>query len=283
MTPMDELPRRGFTPLPPPLAGMDTAVRSGRRLRYRRRAGVGALAVAAFAGGLTLSGGVRLTGQDQLVPAGVPSRSATPTETVVAGAAPRPVLSAQPAASSTTTPSAALPQATVTPSPTRGSLSPYRTPELTRTYMPPPALSTPGSVRVCGGTFTGDTEGSTQSRTSWCLTTQAITTKRGHDLRLTLCRDQTGPGTMTFSHGHEVELVVRRGTREVWRWAAGRPDTGAAHTLQTPATACWEWTAPWTDVDQHGRRLPKGSYSVLAITQAKQIPTLPSDAVAFTV
>lgn len=282
MTPMDELPRRSFTPLPPPLAGMDTAVRSGRRLRHRRRAGVAALAVAAFAGGLTLSSTVRLSGQDQLVPAVVPSRSATPAATLVAGTAPRQVLSAQPSASSTSTPSTARPQATLTPSPTRGSLSPYRTPELTRTYTPPKALSASPSVSVCGESFSSDDQGTT-SRTNWCVSGQALATKRGHDLRLTLCRDQTSAGTMTFRQAHEVDFVVSRNGRELWRWSADRPKEGAAHTLQVPATACWEWTVPWTDVDQQGRRLPKGTYSLLAVTQAAEISTFPSDAVAFTV
>lgn len=289
----EHLPHHGFVELPVPAGGVNAAVARGRHLRRRRTALRICAAVAttglAVAAALSFGGSPGLGARDRLVPAHDPGLVPGPTPTVTGAARPGAATSGSRPSSPLPSPSAPAQQPQGRPSPSPrvagGSVpeTPYRTPALTRTYTPPRPLSASPSVSVCGANYAGSTDGTGQTRANWCVDEQVTPSARGRDLVLQLCRDQSGAAPLTFPGGREVEIVVSRAGHEVWRWSADHPDRGPAHTLDTPATACWTWTAPWTTVDQHGRPLPAGAYTMLATTQAAEVATFPSDAVAFSV
>lgn len=287
----EHLPHQGYHELPAPAGGVRAAVTRGRTLRRRRTAlrlcaGLATTGLA-VAGVLSLGGGPGVAAHDRLVPAHDPARVTEPSVPAAPTSSPAlPALASAPAPSSappTATPQQGRPSPSAQPPAGHGGLSPYRTPALARTYTAPPPLSTAPSVSVCGANYAGGTDGTGQTRANWCVDDRVTPTERGFDLVLELCRDQSGAAPLVFSGDREVEIVVSRAGREVWRWSVDHPDHGNGHTLDTPATACWTWSAPWTTVDQHGRRLPPGSYTMLATTQAAGVATFPSDAVAFSV
>jgi hypothetical protein len=120
----------------------------------------------------------------------------------------------------------------------------------------------------------------------FCVTAYAHESSRGHELVLEVCRDSTGPGSMRFSGRNEAELVVHNvldQDRVVWRWSVGHPDTDDAHTLQLETSACWTWTAPWTDVDGSGRALEDGTYEVAVTSTAQQLRGRPAERARFSV
>jgi hypothetical protein len=284
----ESLPHQGFRELPPPYDGVGTALTRGRQRRRRRLAlqvGAGLTTVAlVVAGALAVGGSAGLNAQDRLEPAHgtglVPSvSSAQPSApSQAAKENPSPAAPVVVTAASTGSPS---PTASRNDVPTRPQ--PYRTPALSRSYTPARALSASPSVSVCGGNYAGGTDGVGKTRANWCVDERVSRSAGGLNLVVELCRDESGAGELTFSGAREVEIVVQHGNREVWRWSVDHPQTGPGHALSTPATACWTWTAPWTTVDQHGRALPKGDYTMLATTQAAEVATFPSDAVAFSV
>lgn len=284
----DHLPHHGFRELPAPSGGAHAAVARGRHLRRRRAAlqlGAGLTTLGlVVAGALAVGGSQGLSAHDRLIPGhgtGLVA-SATPTATSPLSA-PATVSTPPASANRATTPPPSRPSPSTTPAAGPARTLPYRTPNLRRTYASPKTLSASPSVSVCGANYSGGTDGAGQTRADWCVDERVTTSTHGRDLVLELCRDQSGAAPLTFRGAREVDIVVRRGEREVWRWSVDHPDTGPGHTLDTPSTACWTWTAPWTTVDQHGRPLPRGDYTMLATTQASGVATFPSDAVAFSV
>jgi len=136
---------------------------------------------------------------------------------------------------------------------------------------------------VCSGqSTTGD--GGLQSTVSWCESATVTATSRGHDLVGSFCRDGSADATLTFATQQEVELVVRRADGTVvWRWSAGHADAHAPHTLAVARDHCWDWTAPWTDVDAQGRALPSGSYELDVTSRADELRTARVATASFTI
>jgi hypothetical protein len=118
---------------------------------------------------------------------------------------------------------------------------------------------------------------------SWCVTPYAVRTSDGHDLRIEVCRDSTGPGALSFGRRLEVDLVVLDGTKPVWRWSAGQPDATAPHGLDVGTDGCWSWTAAWTDVDAAGRPLDPGGYTLSVASTARELDGYPPQDVTFRV
>jgi hypothetical protein len=273
---------RAFTALPAPDAGLREAIVVGRRLRHRRQARTASLTglavVLAAATGAWLSASTR-DAAEQLIPAGpgdagagVPAASARPGVTGPLAAAPR---ATAPARGTPVTHSAIGQPGGPGPSPAplasaAGSSPSYRTPALQRDYAPP----IPAGARLCSAQVSNDSSG-TRKRIDWCVNAAAVLTDTGHDLTMTLCRDQSTDAALSFGTSGEVDLEVRRGGHVVWKWSRDHPESPGAHVLQTPAGACWSWTAPWTDVDSSGRDLPSGSYDLVALSRAQEVAELP--------
>ncbi|MDT7572739.1 MAG: hypothetical protein QOE05_2913 [Actinomycetota bacterium] len=291
----DHLPGRRFTPLPPPPAGAATAVRDGRGIRRRRRlagAGAAAASVVLVAGVALAASGASTHAKDELVPADpdVPSLSIeTPPDSddrtadalTVSTARPSPTAAARPSPSSAagTRPAGPSPAAT-----RHATTSGYRTPTLIRRYR---AAATPTggpSGRICSGGGEGDTNGNLSNGYGFCVAGYAVTTARGHDLILEVCRDSTGPGSLRFPRELEADLVVHDTSdrdRAVWRWSTGHPNDEDVHVLKLETSACWTWTAPWTDVDARGRQLDPGSYAVAVSSPADQLRGIAEQRAAF--
>lgn len=276
----EDLPRRPYQQLPPPAGGLESVVLGGRRLRRRRQAlvlsGVAGAAVLAITVAVAGAGASPAT-TDRLIT----GQTASPTPSVRVSGRPLttpPPRGGAPSALTTASP-ASTGAASSTPEPgTATSALPegnsYRTPPMRRTYEP----ADPWGARIC----TPD-EANGSTRAGWCLDGTVVRTSQGHDLGLSLCRDQTGPATLSFSEAQEVELVVRREGEEVWRWSAGRDTRGAGHALAVEAGACWHWTVAWTDVDSSGRELTGGSYSLTVVSLARELSGFPDETTPFAI
>ena len=284
----DQLPRRPFTHLPPPPAGPAAAVRAGRAIRRRRRVAgtsAAALSMALVAGVVIASGSGSNHASDQLVPAAPNRLHATsapvaathpqPTRLAPGGLADHLGVAATPAKTPADDTSA-RPAAAATAGPSAGPGTSYRTPPLTRTYQPP----VPSGARLCSATLTTDSQG-TRKRIDWCIEVAVTATHAGHDLRMTVCRDQTTDSALSFPRSLEADLAVVQGNRTVWRWSVGHPAAEQAHALSTPAGACWSWTSAWTDVDGSGRPLASGSYDLIGSSLATQVSELPDQRTTF--
>lgn len=284
----DQLPRRPFTHLPPPPDGPATAVRVGRAIRRRRRVAgtsAAALSMALVAGVVIAAGSGSDHASDQLVPA-VPHRHNATSATVAptqppstrlgpAGIADQPGVVAAPAKTPAEATSA-RPAAAATAGPAAGPGAGYRTPRLRRTYQPP----VPSGARLCTASVTTDGQG-TRKRIDWCIEVTVAATDAGHNLTVTVCRDQTTDSALSFPSNLEADLAVVRGNRTVWRWSVGHATAAQAHALSTPAGACWSWTSAWTDVDGSGRPLASGSYDLIGSSLATQLTELPNQRTTF--
>lgn len=292
----DDLPTRPFTALPPPPAGATAAVRQGRVIRRRRQlagAGAAAASMAVVAGVLVAVGGSTPHAADELVPAG-PTRPTVSTETqpgsdesatgslTLASPRPSPSAAARPSPTSTRATAAGPSQATSarSPAPSRG----YRTPNLIRRYHAAPPQTGGPSGRICGGGSEAGGNGSISNGYGFCVDGYAVSTSRGHDLILEVCRDSTGPGSLRFPRELEAELVVHDvldKDRVVWRWSTGHANDDDVHVLKLETSACWTWTAPWTDVDARGRRLEPSDYAVAVKSAADQLRGMPEQRASF--
>jgi len=233
---------------------------------------------------LVLFGGVALAQQggphptDTLRVSDDPSRALTPTaapSTPAPGATPSPG-GAAPSASPSSAPE---PVATTSPSPApRGPrVGVYRTPDLTRAYVD---RTKPGGLTVCPSS---SSDGSSVA-VDWCESAVARPTSRGHDLVAEVCRDASADGQLSFGSTHEVELRVQdAGGRTVWTWSAGHLDEKYPHVLAVQRNHCWDWTAPWTDVDARGVLLPQGTYQLVVAPLARELSAAPEAMASFTV
>jgi hypothetical protein len=248
--------------------------------------------MAVVAGVLVATGNSGPHASDVLVPAdsGLPSVSAesepgsdegTSGALTVTTARPSPSPAARPSPSNQTT----TPAGNATPAATRpATTSGYRTPDLVRRYHPAPAQTGGPSGRICGGGGEGDTNGNLNNGYGFCVDGYAAVTPRGHDLILEVCRDSTGPGSLRFPRELEAELVVHDTLdkdRIVWRWSTGHGNDEDVHVLKLETSACWTWTAAWTDVDARGRALEPGRYEVAVTSSADQLHGMPEQRAAF--
>jgi hypothetical protein len=289
---VNDLPERPSYGPPPPSAGALGAISTARHRRRRNRALTGgglAAAVVAVAAAAVLGGGTHALSEDRLEQVATPSPEASAStapspSSPAASSAPSGSTGGEPAASGEPGSGPASPApsspggsgATAAPQPTQQPG--YRTPDMTRTYGP--ARTAPAGAAVCG-TTTFDDDG--QGRTSgWCFTTEVgEPTPSGRRLLLRICRDDTGPGSLTYGDGLETDLAVLSGQREVWRWSADRSFPEQEHALPAERRYCYTWSVDWTQVDGSGRRLPAGDYTLLATSRAHEVAGTPSHKESF--
>ena len=280
-----DLPRRPFTELSPPPAGL-VAVRASATRRRRAKSlvsGAGALGVLGVVLALVASSGPR---DDTL-------RVTDAGPDVTSTAAPQTTETATPSASEpapTSTPTAAPSApgsssvggdgeaaATQTPDPAQVD---YRTPDVTREYVSRASLT---GTTVCSGSESGSTDPTLYYTVNWCHSAAVSATRGGHLLTQQICRDSSSDSTLSFDGDRELDLVVQRDDGHVvWRWSVGHPDGGSAHSLAVEREHCWVWNVSWTDVDQRGRALPHGSYTLVVTTTASELRSKPMERTDFT-
>lgn len=282
----DELPRRPFTELAPPPDGF-SAVRASAVSRRRAKSavtGAGALSVLGLVLALVASSNAR---DDSLrVTNGGPDDSTSaapqPTSSAVPSVSERPATPApagSPGAIDASSGGAGSDPAATEPPGT--APADYRTPEVTREYV---SRASATGTTVCSGTANGSTDPTLYYTVSWCHSAAVSTAPGGHDLTQQICRDSSSDATLSFDGSRELDLLVQRADgKVVWRWSVDHRDTSSAHTLAVEREHCWVWTVHWTDVDQRGAALPRGSYTLVVTTSASELASKPREQVDFTI
>jgi hypothetical protein len=87
-----------------------------------------------------------------------------------------------------------------------------------------------------------------------------------------ICNVGTASESLTYETARELDLSVRRGGREIWRWSTGRRFATTPHDLALPVGQCLSWTTTWAQVDGHGTPVGKGSYELAVDFDAAEVP-----------
>lgn len=246
----------------------------------------GVIAVALIAGGTQNLSNDRLdqattpASEASISPRPAPSRTAQAPPAAAPQASPTEVSTAAPAASSP--PPGPIAAATAAPITKAGDDAgdtarppAYRTPEMVRTRST--NRTAPAGASFCAQ-HQGDDSSGVQSRVNWCVDLRVEPIRGVQRLSLAACRDDTGPGTLTYRDAFETDFaILDRQEREVWRWSAGRSSDGPEHVLDVAAGDCVTWSVDWTGVDSRGRRLPPGDYTTVSTTFADELANLPNE------
>lgn len=279
-----ELPSRAYVELPPPPDGFASVRREASRRRARRTLATVAGGVSAAVVGVVVvllggGGDVAVLRPAPVTPVTQPpgrsAQSPSPSPSRATPSGPQhllPVTGGQ-SAGVTSAGSAGAPTPSLSPSPQHAGSS---EPSLVRTQS-----TYTGATRVCAGSQYGDTSGQQQSGAGWCLDASAVTVSGGERLSLTLCRDSTSGGSLTFATTREVDLAVTRGGATVWSWSHDHAGTPSQHTLAASANGCWTWSLVWPDVTESGSSAGHGSYMLVATSTADELQGHPSTQVAF--
>ena len=269
--PTDRLPRRPYVELPPPPGGLVAAVAEAGRRRRRRAvlagAGVSGTAVVVAMFVMLMGGGAG--GDAILRPAPAPPAGAvSPAPHSSRASAPEGVNGAAPA--SPRPGSLPAPPPAPKPASSTGSAPSGHRPAsivLTRT-----SSAYTGEPRVCR---TGDTvdNSSVNPGQAWCSEAAATPVDGGERLALTLCRDSTSSGSLTFASSREVDFVVKRGSAVVWSWSHAHPGASSPHTLTAASDACWTWALIWPGVTQSGADAGHGPYTLVATSASNELNT----------
>lgn len=85
----------------------------------------------------------------------------------------------------------------------------------------------------------------------------------GYVVRFRVCPTSSARFDLHFATEAEVAMSVldSRG-RAVWTWRPASPYSDHAHVLISELGACWTWETPWRQVDDAGRPVPDGRYSL---------------------
>lgn len=94
----------------------------------------------------------------------------------------------------------------------------------------------------------------------------------GYQLETYVCNYTTRSYQLSYASARELDVVIRDSKNQVvWRWSLEHPDRDQPHTVTIPTGGCWYWETYWALVDQQGRPLPKGSYSMVSLQQATEL------------
>lgn len=284
------LPRRPMTPMHPPVDGLDEVRREAGRRRRRRAvlsAAGGATVAAAAAVALVLTS--QGSGFATLTPV-PPAHHLSPAPTVNVHP-PRQRLSPhahEPGGSRGTDGSAPVAAAHRKPAGTDSGLS-LASPSQARAdsarTTSAPMLTRrqtryDGDPRLCSGSEQGDGSGLSSS-VGWCLTALTQRTSNGVRLTVDLCRDSTGPGTLTFAGSREVDLAVVRNGKVVWNWAHAHPGRADRHQLSSPANGCWDWSLVWSGQTNDSTAAPRGGLTFVATSTSDDMQGKPSESTTF--
>jgi hypothetical protein len=105
------------------------------------------------------------------------------------------------------------------------------------------------------------------------LCTQIVVgTGDGSGVQATVCSTETNTVSLSYASAKELDIVVRDSNRDdVWRWSVGRSFAAQRHTLRLDSGNCLYWTTEWRKVDQQGRSLRPGTYTVRAEFAAPEL------------
>lgn len=286
--------RRPFAGPPPPGGGAELAMRVARHRRHRTRAlaAGGALASAAAVVALAVVGGsTQSLSNDRLDQATTPA----PAQDVSARPSPSPAGPASPEVAPTTAVAtrppgpSAVPVGSAPPAPIPADARDDRDGAADATYRTPPMSRTtstdraePAGTQFCS-TYQADDSTRLGSRVNWCVQLRVEPAGGAQRLALDVCRDDTGPGELTYRDAFETDFaILDRDEREVWRWSAGRSGDGPGQALDVAAGSCVTWSVDWTGVDRRGQRLPAGQYTAVSTTFAQELAEVPNDRRTFT-
>ena len=90
-------------------------------------------------------------------------------------------------------------------------------------------------------------------------------------LRAMLDAAATHDSSFSFDTTQEVDLVLSRGGRVIWRWSQGQTFAQLRHTLVVKPGNGYRWTTSWRPTDRYGRALPKGDYEVTGTVRAHEL------------
>jgi hypothetical protein len=90
-------------------------------------------------------------------------------------------------------------------------------------------------------------------------------------LTANICNVDTADATMSYATARELDVAIVQAGEEVWRWSVGRTFAASPHELALPMGECLRWTTDWTQVDQSGRPVAKGTYRVVADFDAEEL------------
>jgi hypothetical protein len=106
-----------------------------------------------------------------------------------------------------------------------------------------------------------------------CTNVTAYTSSNGQTrISADICNVGTASESLTYDTARELDLSVRRGGHEIWRWSTGRRFATTPHDLALPVGECLSWTTTWAQVDGHGAAVGKGSYEVAVDFDAAEVP-----------
>lgn len=106
---------------------------------------------------------------------------------------------------------------------------------------------------------------------------------QGFDLYADLCSTSTEPLSLHYTSTHEVDFVVYRGQRAVWRWSHGHTARPWVHALSLDSGHCRGWGNAWTAVDDQGELLPRGDYRLVAEYAAAETRDRPTWETTFSI
>jgi hypothetical protein len=86
-----------------------------------------------------------------------------------------------------------------------------------------------------------------------------------------ICNAGTATDLLSFPTARELDLTVRQGTREVWRWSTGRHFAATPHEITIGTQECVMWSTEWSLVDSKGARVKAGDYTIVAAFEAEEL------------
>ena len=276
-----QLPRRPYVELPPPPDGLVRARREGGRRRVRR-------AIAAFTGGVTAVAlvvvAVVLIGGGGGLAVLRPAPPAMQPPSLRATEAPSAVVPAHAGGYGITGTTGRTgdgrPLTATSTAPSRTSAAPHSSPRNNPIVLTRSQSRYTGYPRVCRTGGSADNQ-SVQPGAEWCRDAGVVATSGGRRLSLTLCRDSSTGGTLTFNTTREVDFAVTRGGKTIWSWSHDHSGTASQHTLSAAEDGCWVWSLVWPGVTQAGDAAGHGAFTLVATTTAQELQGSPSTQVDF--
>lgn len=263
-----------ITPLAPAPDGLGEAFRAARRRRLRSlgaasSVGAGVLVVLVFLVGT--GGQMTLVQEREPLPPAAPG----PSHPVGGGSDDEQATEAR---------ASGQPGSQLTPQPGRSGgdrdVSAGSAPaKAQRTLLSAPVTRNDTGVPVPDPRCAVDANGNAHNATV-CPSVMVRQADKGFSLYADLCSTGAQPTTLHYTSTHEVDFVVYRGQRAVWRWSQTHTAGPWVHELSLEPGRCRGWANEWPGVDNQGEDLPRGGYRLVAefaAAEASEHPTWETD------
>lgn len=94
----------------------------------------------------------------------------------------------------------------------------------------------------------------------------------GYTLETYVCNYTPRTYVLSYASQRELDVVIRNSKGNVvWRWSLEHPDQDKPHALALLTGNCWYWETSWSMVDQQGRAVPKGDYTMVSLQKAVEM------------